>query len=41
MVNTFIKFEGSKNEKALKDYLALFTRNLVRFIDTIILSGVN
>ncbi|BCZ45401.1 hypothetical protein psyc5s11_14680 [Clostridium gelidum] len=34
MVNTFIKFEGTKNEKVLKDYLALFTRNLVRFIDT-------
>lgn len=34
IVNTFIKFEGSKNEKALKDYLALFTRNLIRFIDT-------
>lgn len=34
IVKTFIKFEGSKNEKALKDYLALFTRNLIRFIDT-------
>ena len=34
LVNTFIKFEGSKNEKVLKDYLALFTRNLIRFIDT-------
>ena len=34
IVNIFIKFEGSKNEKALKDYLSLFTRNLIRFIDT-------
>ncbi|MHC1685905.1 MAG: hypothetical protein AB6733_23745 [Clostridiaceae bacterium] len=34
IINTYIKFEGSKNEKALKDYLALFTRNLIRFIDT-------
>jgi hypothetical protein len=34
MVNTFIKFEGSKNEKLLKGYLALFTRNIIRFIDT-------
>lgn len=34
IVNTFIKFEGTKNEKVLKDYLALFTRNLIRFIDT-------
>ncbi|MEG0640984.1 MAG: hypothetical protein RR515_00165 [Clostridium sp.] len=34
IVNTFIKFEGSKNEKELKDYLALFTRNLIRFIDS-------
>ena len=34
IVNIFVKFEGSKNEKALKDYLSLFTRNLIRFIDT-------
>jgi len=34
LVNTFIKFEGSKNENILKDYLALFTRNIIRFIDT-------
>lgn len=34
IVNTFIKFESSKNEKVLKDYLALFTRNIIRFIDT-------
>jgi len=34
IVNTFIKFEDSKNEKELKEYLALFTRNLIRFIDT-------
>jgi hypothetical protein len=34
IVHTFIKFEGSKNEKVLKDYLALFTRNLIRFIDS-------
>ena len=34
LVNTFIKFEGSKNENMLKDYLALFTRNIIRFIDT-------
>lgn len=34
IVNTFLKFDGSKNEKVLKEYLALYTRNLIRFIDT-------
>lgn len=34
MIHTFIKFKDSKNEKVLKDYLALMTRNLIRFIDT-------
>lgn len=34
IVNTFVEFKGSKNEKTLKDYLALFVRNLIRFIDT-------
>ena len=33
IINIFIKFEGSKNEKLLKDYIALFARNLIRFID--------
>lgn len=33
IVNTFIKIERSKNEKVLKGYLALLTRNLIRFID--------
>jgi hypothetical protein len=41
IVKTFIKFKGSKNERLLKDYLALFTRNLIRFIDTeAVISGV-
>jgi hypothetical protein len=34
LINSFIKFEGSKNEKVLKEYLALATRNLIRFIDS-------
>ncbi|KMT21903.1 hypothetical protein [Clostridium cylindrosporum] len=34
IINTFTKFQGSKNEETLKDYLALFIRNLIRFIDT-------
>jgi hypothetical protein len=34
IVNAFVEFKGSKNEKALKNYLALFIRNLIRFIDT-------
>jgi len=34
MINTLIKIEGSKDEKLLKSYLALFARNLIRFIDT-------
>lgn len=33
IVNTFIRFEDSKHEKELKDYLSLFARNLIRFID--------
>lgn len=34
LINSFIKFECSKNEKMLKEYLALMTRNLIRFIDS-------
>ena len=34
LINSFTKFEGSKNEKVLKEYLALMTRNLIRFIDS-------
>jgi hypothetical protein len=34
ILNTLIKIKGSKNSNAVKDYLALFTRNLIRFIDT-------
>jgi hypothetical protein len=34
LINSFIKFEGSKNEKILKEYLSLMTRNLIRFIDS-------
>lgn len=34
IVNALVEFKGSKNEKALKDYLALFMRNLIRFIDS-------
>lgn len=33
IVNKFTKFEGSKNEIILKDYIALFAKNLIRFID--------
>lgn len=34
IVNALVEFKDSKNEKALKDYLALFMRNLIRFIDS-------
>lgn len=34
MINTLVKIEGSKDEKMIKSYLALFARNLIRFIDT-------
>lgn len=34
LINSIIKFEGSKNEKVLKDYLALITRMLIRLIDS-------
>lgn len=33
IVEKFVEFKGSRNEKALKDYLALFLRNIIRFID--------
>lgn len=33
IINTFVKFQDSKNEKTFKDYIALFIRNLIRFID--------
>ncbi|WP_163193044.1 hypothetical protein [Clostridium thermarum] len=39
IVKTYIKFEGSKNEKLQKDYIALLTRNLIRFIDAEALIG--
>jgi len=33
IINMIVNFKESKNEKALKDYLSLFIRNLFRFID--------
>ena len=41
MINRLIKIEASKDEELLKSYLALFARNLIRFIDTeVIVSDV-
>lgn len=34
LIHSVIKFEGSKKERILKEYLALMTRNLIRFIDS-------
>lgn len=34
IVSRFFEFDGCKNEKALKGYLALLVRILIRFIDT-------
>jgi CheY-specific phosphatase CheX len=33
IIETFISFNGIKEAKAYKEYIALFTRNLIRFID--------
>jgi CheY-specific phosphatase CheX len=41
LITSFIKFENSKNEKVLKEYIALITRNLIRFIDSeAVINGV-
>lgn len=34
IINRFVEFRDSKNEKVIKDYLILFIKNLIRFIDT-------
>jgi CheY-specific phosphatase CheX len=34
LITSFVKLENSKNEKVLKEYISLVTRNLIRFIDS-------